>query len=92
LPTSNAPGTWGLAAPQNVSATLTPPNTSTPYITITFQNGEQRRFDGTSGMLTTIIDRNGSLAVLPQRSYILVGLVFGEQVTSSFKMCLAASV
>jgi YD repeat-containing protein len=62
--TSSAPGTWGIAAPQNVSVTLTPPSTSTPYITITFQNGEQRRFDSTSGMLTTIIDRNGNTTTL----------------------------
>lgn len=57
---SGTPGSWALAAPQNVSATLTTPNTATPYWTITFQNGEQRRFDGTSGMLTAIIDRNGN--------------------------------
>jgi YD repeat-containing protein len=60
----NGPGSWAPAAPQNVSATLTPPSTATPYITITFQNGEQRRFDGTSGMLTTIIDRNGNTTTL----------------------------
>lgn len=57
-------GTWLLAAPQNASATLTTPNTSTPYWLITFQNGEQRRFDSTSGMLTTIIDRNGNTTTL----------------------------
>lgn len=56
--------TWALAAPQNVSATLTTPNTSTPYWLITFQNGEQRKFDSTSGMLTAIIDRNGNTTTL----------------------------
>src|SRR5256886_16784570 len=40
------------------------PSTATPYWTITFQNGEQRRFDGTSGMLTSIIDRNGNTTTL----------------------------
>jgi YD repeat-containing protein len=60
----SAPGPWSPAAPQNVAATLTTPNTSTPYWTITFQNGEQRRFDGTSGMLTSIIDRNGNTTSL----------------------------
>src|SRR6266480_1285584 len=61
---SNAPGSWAPAAPQNVSALLTTPSTATPYWTITFQNGEQRRFDGTSGMLTAIIDRNGNTTTL----------------------------
>src|SRR5438552_9256337 len=55
---SNTPGSWAPAAPQNVSALLTTPSTANPYWTITFQNGEQRRFDGTSGMLTAIIDSN----------------------------------
>lgn len=57
-------GVWFLASPQNVSTTLTTPNTSTPYWLITFQNGEQRRFDSISGMLTTIIDRNGNTTTL----------------------------
>ncbi|PYU79254.1 MAG: hypothetical protein DMG50_24465 [Acidobacteria bacterium] len=61
---SNAPGSWAPAAPQNVAASLTTPSTATPYWTITFQNGEQRRFDGTSGMLTSIIDRNGNTTTL----------------------------
>src|SRR2546430_10394218 len=43
------------------------PSTATPYWTITFQNGEQRRFDGTSGMLTSIIDRNGNTTTLTDR-------------------------
>lgn len=61
---SSTPGTWVLAAPQDVTATLTTPSIATPYWTITFQNGEQRRFDGTSGMLTAIIDRNGNTTSL----------------------------
>lgn len=57
---SSTPGSWSLAAPQDVAATLTTPSIATPYWTITFQNGEKRTFDGTSGMLTAIIDRNGN--------------------------------
>jgi YD repeat-containing protein len=53
-------GVYKLAAPQSATATLTTPSTSTPYFMVTFQNGEQRRFDGTSGMLTAIVDRNGN--------------------------------
>src|SRR5437879_7819035 len=47
-----------------VESQLGPKSTATPYWTITFQNGEQRRFDGTSGMLTSIIDRNGNTTTL----------------------------
>jgi YD repeat-containing protein len=61
---SLTPGSWALAAPQNVAATLMTPSTAAPYWTITFQNGEQRRFDGISGMLTAIIDRNGNTTTL----------------------------
>jgi YD repeat-containing protein len=57
-------GGGGLAAPQNVSASLTTPTTANPYWTILFQNGEQRRFDSTTGKLTTIIDRNGNTTQL----------------------------
>jgi len=62
--TTGGPGSWRLVAPQNISATLTSPNSSTPYWLLTFQSGEQRRFDSTSGMLTTIIDRNGNTTTL----------------------------
>jgi YD repeat-containing protein len=55
---------WAVAAPQQVAATGTTPNTATPYFTIAFQNGEQRRFDSTSGLLTAIIDRNGNTTTL----------------------------
>lgn len=44
-------------APANVKATLTGGNT---YTTLTFQNGEQRHFDNTSGLLTAIVDPNGN--------------------------------
>jgi YD repeat-containing protein len=57
-------GVYKLAAPQSITATLTTPSTATPYWTLTFQNGEQRRFDSTSGILTTIIDRNGNTTTL----------------------------
>lgn len=49
--------TWTLAAPGNSTATLTKGST---YWTVTFQNGEQRRFDNTSGNLIALLDRNGN--------------------------------
>jgi YD repeat-containing protein len=49
--------TWTLAAPANTTATLTSGST---YWTLTFQNGEQRRFDNTSGNLIALLDRNGN--------------------------------
>jgi len=52
---------WLPAAPANVSAVLTQNTTS--WI-LTFKNGEQRLFDLTSGMLTSIIDRNGNTTAL----------------------------
>ena len=55
---------WILAAPHSTSTTLTTPNTATPYWLITLPNGEQRKFDSTSGMLTAIIDRNGNTTTL----------------------------
>jgi len=50
-----------LAAPANASATL-PYNSST--YTITFQNGEKRIFNFTSGSLLSIVDRNGNATQL----------------------------
>jgi|HubBroStandDraft_6_1064221.scaffolds.fasta_scaffold29032_3 YD repeat-containing protein len=50
-----------LASPANATATLT---SGSSYWTITFQNGEQRRFDNVTGLLTTIIDRNGNTTSL----------------------------
>jgi YD repeat-containing protein len=56
-------GSGGLVtvAPANVNAKLTVGNT---YTTLTFQNGEQRHFDNTSGSLIAIIDRNGNTTQL----------------------------
>jgi len=56
-------GTYIPAAPQNVTATLVWSNSGGPW-TLTFQNGEQRLFDNTSGKLTAIIDRNGNITTL----------------------------
>jgi len=61
--------TWILAGPASLGAGMGLPilRTATiaaPYLTITFQNGEQRRFDGTSGALTSITDRNGNTTTL----------------------------
>jgi YD repeat-containing protein len=52
---------WNVAAPANASATLVP---NSSCITITFQNGEQRRFNPVSGLLTAIVDRNGNATQL----------------------------
>lgn len=53
--------TWAPAAPATVNATVVwGGNSSQPNWTLTFQNGEQRIFDGNTGNLTTIIDRNGN--------------------------------
>jgi YD repeat-containing protein len=49
------------AAPADVYATLTFGASST---VITFQNGEKRQFDPTTGNLTAIIDRNGNTTQL----------------------------
>jgi YD repeat-containing protein len=56
----NGPG-YILAAPTNQSATLIFDGSNW---TVTFANGEQRIFDGTSGDLTSIIDRNGNTTQL----------------------------
>lgn len=58
---------WSVAAPANAGATLVENATSW---TVTFQNGEQRIFDNTSGNLTAIVDRNGNTT---QLSYDAVG-------------------
>lgn len=54
-------GGWKVTAPANASATLVP---GSPYWTLTFQNGERRMFDNTSGKLVSIIDRNGNATQL----------------------------
>lgn len=48
---------WVVVAPENVTATLA---LGTSYWTLTFQNGEKRLFDISSGNLISIIDRNGN--------------------------------
>jgi YD repeat-containing protein len=58
----NNGSTWPLAAPANTPAALT--QNGTQSWTITFQNGEQRVFNYTSGSLTAIIDRNGNTTQL----------------------------
>jgi YD repeat-containing protein len=54
-------GHWSVAAPANVTANL---SWGSSYWTLTFQNGEQRLFDVTSGKLISIIDRNGNTTQL----------------------------
>ena len=46
-----------LIVPANNVASLT---VGSPYNTVNFQNGEQRRFDSTSGSLIAILDPNGN--------------------------------
>ena len=58
---------WSVAAPANYVATLVQ---GPSYWTITFQDGEQRLFDNTSGNLISIIDRNGNTT---QLTYDAVG-------------------
>jgi YD repeat-containing protein len=53
--------TFRVASPANISASLVQ---GTSYTTITFQNGEQRRFDNSTGKLIAILDRNGNMASL----------------------------
>ena len=48
-------------APANQTATLVQGSTGW---TLTFQNGETRTFDSTSGYLTSIADRNGNITQL----------------------------
>jgi YD repeat-containing protein len=62
--TTGSVQSWSLASPQNIVVSLIAPSTSAPYWVMAFQNGEQRRFDETSGMLTSIIDRNGNSTTL----------------------------
>ncbi len=54
---SGSGSNWSLASPASSVATLT---ASGSTWTMKFQNGEQRTFNGTSGSLTSIIDRNGN--------------------------------
>lgn len=52
---------WLPAAPANATAVLT--QNSTNWI-LTFKNGEQELFDINTGVLTSIVDRNGNATVL----------------------------
>jgi len=51
---------WSVAAPANITATLSTDTSVNSYYTLTFQNGEQRRFDKSTGKLIAVIDRNGN--------------------------------
>jgi YD repeat-containing protein len=63
--TAGPTNSWTLAAPQNVyGVNMTTPTTAAPYWEITFQNGDRKRFDETSGVLTSLIDRNGNTTTL----------------------------
>lgn len=53
--------TYRVAAPANITAYLA---MGPSYWTLTFQNGEQRLFDNSSGRLIDIIDRNGNTTAL----------------------------
>jgi YD repeat-containing protein len=55
---------WTVAAPANVTATLSTDTSVNAYYTLTFQNGEKRRFDKTTGNLIAIIDRNGNTTTI----------------------------
>lgn len=55
---SNGPG-FKVVAPASENAILVGSSSGSSW-TLTFQNGEKRLFDGTTGMLTAIIDRNGN--------------------------------
>jgi YD repeat-containing protein len=56
-----AAGKFRLVAPANIAATISQGNS---YTTLTFQNGEQRRFDNNTGNLIAIVDRNGNTTSL----------------------------
>jgi YD repeat-containing protein len=57
----NPSGKLVIAAPANVSASLLQGG---QYWILTFQNGEQRKFDPTTGLLMAIVDRNGNQTLL----------------------------
>jgi YD repeat-containing protein len=65
-PNSGTPPTFQLIAPANVPlVTLTEQGTTSPTWTVTFENGEQRVFNGLNGgPLSAIIDRNGNTTSL----------------------------
>ena len=53
----NGGGAFVVVSPANVSAALSQTSSN---ILLTFQNGEQRQFSLTTGLLTAILDRNGN--------------------------------
>jgi YD repeat-containing protein len=55
--------TWPLVSPGNGNASLALTNNGTQW-TLTFVNGEQRTFSYTTGLLNSIIDRNGNTTQL----------------------------
>jgi YD repeat-containing protein len=57
----NGAGVFVVSSPANVSATL---SQNSSYLVLKFQNGEQRQFNLTTGLLTAIIDRNGNATQL----------------------------
>jgi len=79
-----SPGIFHLIAPSNVPlVTLTEQGTTSPTWTVTFQNGEQRVFNGLyGGPLSAIIDRNGNTTTL---AYTNVG-------TTDFPMNILTTV
>jgi YD repeat-containing protein len=69
-PPANVLGTFRPVAPANVTASLFQ---AAAAWTLIFQNGEQRVFDGTSGNLLSIADRNGNTTQLTyDASYRLI--------------------
>jgi YD repeat-containing protein len=55
--------TWPLASPTSANASLTLTNNGTQW-TLTFQNGEKRNFTYATGLLSSIVDRNGNTTQL----------------------------
>lgn len=71
-PPPNTLGTFVSVAPANVTASLFQ---AAAAWTLIFQNGEQRLFDGTSGTLLSITDRNGNTTQLTyDASYRLISV------------------
>jgi YD repeat-containing protein len=58
--TGGSTTSWTVMSPANAAAKLNTDTSTNSYFTLTFQNGEQRRFDKTTGNLIAIIDRNGN--------------------------------
>lgn len=57
---SGSTTSWVVNGPANVGATFSTDTSTNSYFTLTLANGEQRRFDKTTGNLIAIIDRNGN--------------------------------